>query len=67
MEEVYVNGDIDHRIAGNLNISFNFVEGESLIMALRDLDEVEADIEIAGDSMINITVDIDFFHVIQAI
>ncbi|MCP4486976.1 MAG: IscS subfamily cysteine desulfurase [Gammaproteobacteria bacterium] len=37
MEEVYVNGDFDHRIAGNLNISFNFVEGESLIMALRDL------------------------------
>jgi cysteine desulfurase len=37
MEEVYVNGDMDHRIAGNLNISFNFVEGESLIMALRDL------------------------------
>ncbi len=37
MEEVYVNGDIEHRIAGNLNISFNFVEGESLIMALRDL------------------------------
>jgi cysteine desulfurase len=37
MEEVYVNGDIDHRVAGNLNISFNFVEGESLMMALRDL------------------------------
>jgi len=37
MEEVYVNGDFEHRIAGNLNISFNFVEGESLIMALRDL------------------------------
>jgi cysteine desulfurase len=37
MEEVYVNGDADHRISGNLNISFNFVEGESLIMALRDL------------------------------
>jgi len=36
-EEVYINGDYDHRIAGNLNISFNFVEGESLIMALRDL------------------------------
>ena len=36
-EEVYVNGDYDHRIAGNINISFNFVEGESLIMALRDL------------------------------
>jgi cysteine desulfurase len=37
MEEVYVNGDMEHRIAGNLNISFNFVEGESLIMALKDI------------------------------
>ncbi len=37
IEEVYINGDLDHRIAGNLNISFNFVEGESLIMALKDL------------------------------
>jgi len=37
MEEVYVNGDLEHRVAGNLNISFNFVEGESLMMALRDL------------------------------
>ncbi len=37
IEEVYVNGDYEQRIAGNLNISFNFVEGESLIMALRDL------------------------------
>jgi len=37
MEEVYINGDLDHRIPGNLNISFNFVEGESLMMALRDL------------------------------
>ena len=37
MEEVYVNGDLDQRVAGNLNISFNFVEGESLMMALRDL------------------------------
>ncbi|GJM13591.1 MAG: cysteine desulfurase IscS [Pseudohongiella sp.] len=37
MEEVFVNGDVDHRVAGNLNISFNFVEGESLMMALRDL------------------------------
>ncbi len=35
--EVYVNGDLDRRVAGNLNISFNFVEGESLIMALKDL------------------------------
>ncbi|KPK68701.1 MAG: cysteine desulfurase IscS [Acidithiobacillales bacterium SM23_46] len=37
MPEVYVNGDLDHRVAGNLNISFNFVEGESLIMALKDI------------------------------
>ena len=37
IEEVYINGDMDHRIAGNLNISFNYVEGESLIMALKDL------------------------------
>jgi cysteine desulfurase len=37
MEEVYINGDFDHRIPGNLNLSFNFVEGESLMMALKDL------------------------------
>jgi len=37
MEEVYVNGDIDQRIAGNINISFNYVEGESLLMALSEL------------------------------
>lgn len=37
MPEVYVNGDLEHRVAGNLNISFNFVEGESLIMALKDI------------------------------
>jgi cysteine desulfurase len=37
MEEVYVNGDMEHRVPHNLNISFNFVEGESLIMAIKDL------------------------------
>ncbi|GGA65765.1 cysteine desulfurase IscS [Neiella marina] len=37
MEEVYVNGDLEQRVAGNLNVSFAFVEGESLIMALKDL------------------------------
>jgi cysteine desulfurase len=37
IEEVYINGDIDQRIAGNINISFNYVEGESLLMALKDL------------------------------
>jgi cysteine desulfurase len=37
IEEFYINGDITQRVAGNLNVSFNFVEGESLIMALKDL------------------------------
>jgi len=37
LEEVYVNGDLDRRIPGNLNVSFNFVEGESLIMAIKDI------------------------------
>ena len=37
MEEVYLNGDLDERVNGNLNVSFNFVEGESLIMALKDM------------------------------
>jgi cysteine desulfurase len=37
MEEVYVNGDMDARIPHNLNISFNFVEGESLIMGVKEL------------------------------
>ena len=37
MEEVYVNGDMEKRVPHNLNISFNFVEGESLIMAVKDV------------------------------
>jgi cysteine desulfurase len=37
MEEVYVNGDMETRVPHNLNISFNFVEGESLIMAVKDV------------------------------
>jgi len=37
MEEVYVNGDMEHRVPHNLNLSFNFVEGESLIMAVKDV------------------------------
>ena len=37
IEEVYINGDLDHRVPGNLNVSFAYVEGESLIMALKDL------------------------------
>lgn len=37
MEEVYLNGDMAHRVPHNLNVSFNFVEGESLIMAVKDL------------------------------
>jgi len=37
IEEVYVNGDLEHSVAGILNISFNYVEGESLMMSLKDL------------------------------
>jgi len=37
LEQVFLNGDANQRIAGNLNVSFNFVEGESLIMALKEL------------------------------
>ncbi|MDH5547628.1 MAG: IscS subfamily cysteine desulfurase [Gammaproteobacteria bacterium] len=37
MEEVYINGDLERRIPGNLNLSFNYVEGESLMMSLKDI------------------------------
>lgn len=37
IDEIYINGDLEQRIPGNLNVSFNFVEGESLIMALKDI------------------------------
>ena len=37
LEEVYVNGDMERRVPHNLNVSFNFVEGESLIMAIKDV------------------------------
>ena len=37
LPEVYLNGDFDHRIPGNLNLSFAYVEGESLIMGIKNL------------------------------
>lgn len=37
IDEVYINGDMEHRVPHNLNISFNYVEGESLIMALKEI------------------------------
>jgi cysteine desulfurase len=37
IEEVYLNGDIEQRVPHNLNVSFNYVEGESLIMAIKEL------------------------------
>lgn len=37
IEEVYINGDLEHRVPTNLNVSFNYVEGESLIMAVKEL------------------------------
>jgi cysteine desulfurase len=37
IEEIYINGDMEQRVPHNFNVSFNFVEGESLMMALKDL------------------------------
>src|SRR5204862_1628665 len=37
IEEVYINGDMEHRVPHNLNVSFNYVEGESLIMGIKDI------------------------------
>src|ERR671925_542813 len=37
LEEVYVNGSMEHRLPGNLNVSFNFVEGEAMMMAIKDV------------------------------
>ena len=37
IEEIYINGDMQQRVVNNLNVSFNFVEGESLIMAIKDV------------------------------
>lgn len=37
LQEIYLNGDKEHRYPGNLNISFAYVEGESMIMAVKNL------------------------------
>ncbi len=37
IEEIYINGDLERRVPHNLNVSFNYVEGESLIMAIKDI------------------------------
>ena len=37
IEEIYINGDLERRVPHNLNVSFNYVEGESLIMAVKDI------------------------------
>ncbi len=37
LDEVYVNGSLEHRLPGNMNLSFNFVEGEGLMMAMKDV------------------------------
>jgi cysteine desulfurase len=37
LDEVYLNGSLEHRLPGNLNVSFNFVEGEGLMMAIKDV------------------------------
>ena len=37
VDETYINGSMEHRLPGNLNISFNFVEGEAMMMAIKDV------------------------------
>jgi len=37
IDETYINGSMEHRLPGNLNISFNFVEGEAMMMAIKDV------------------------------
>jgi cysteine desulfurase len=37
LDEVYVNGNVEHRLPNNLNISFAYVEGESLLMGINDI------------------------------
>jgi cysteine desulfurase len=37
LDEVYINGSIEHRLPGNMNISFAYVEGESLLMGINDI------------------------------
>jgi cysteine desulfurase len=37
IEAAYLNGDLEHRVPHNLNVSFNYVEGESLLMAVKDI------------------------------
>ena len=37
IDEIYINGDLERRVPHNLNVSFNFVEGESLIMAVKEI------------------------------
>jgi cysteine desulfurase len=37
IDEAYINGDMEHRVPHNLNVSFNYVEGESLIMAIKEI------------------------------
>jgi cysteine desulfurase len=37
LEEIYLNGSLEHRVPHNLNVSFNYIEGESMIMSLKDI------------------------------
>jgi len=37
LDETYINGSVEHRLPGNLNISFAYVEGESLLMGINDI------------------------------
>lgn len=59
LKEVYINGDLEERLPGNLNLSFNRVEGESLLLALKDLAISTTSACISAGNAIS--------HVLQAI
>jgi len=41
IDEVYINGTMEHRLPNNLNVSFAYVEGESLLMGINDIAVIE--------------------------
>ena len=60
MEAVVLNGDLEKRIPGNLNVSFNYVEGESLIMAIKDIEEVHLNGDLEQRVPHNLNVSFNF-------
>jgi cysteine desulfurase len=59
LEEVYLNGSLEHRLPGNLNLSFAFVEGEGLMMAIKD-------VAVSSGSACT-SASLEFFYVLRAL